>query len=358
MLANIINFLTESAISSAWLFIPLFAQELKASQFEIGLIGAIYGLAMFLSFYLFGRLADIYGRRKILLLGLLVSALSFPLQIFPSSPLQLFLVRGLVGFCLGIFPAALVSYIYEVNKKVGKFTSFGSLGWAIAYFLAGVLAVYWKIFLLGSLFLFLAFLLALKMEIPTVSFKIPLFPIKIIKNNFPVYFSYLLRHSAAYMIWIIFPLYLTFLGLSKFQIGVIYFTNPFFQFLLMPKIDRFKGQKLVLTGLFLSGLTFFSFTLAKNFLQFLPTHIFLAVSWSCLYVGSMKSVLENNTEKSTSAGLLKSTISLSGIFGSLFGGLVSQYFGYLSTIYIAVVITFSAFLFFYFTEFKKYEKNF
>ncbi len=354
MIPNIINFLTEAAVESSLLFIPLFAKELGANNFQVGLIGSFYGLAMFLSFYLFGRLADISGRKKILFFGLIASFFSFSLQALASSPFQLLLARVLVGFCIGIFPAALVSYAYDMNKKVGKFSGFGSLGWAVGQFLAGVLAIYWKIFFLGSFFFFLAFLFALKMEMPKVSLKVPLFPLKIIKNNFPVYFSFLIRHSAAHMIWIIFPLYLSSFGINKFQIAVIYFTNSFFHFLIMPKIDKFKNQNLIFSGLLLSAVTFFSFTLAKNFNQFLLTQIFLAFSWSFLYVGSLKSVLEKNIEKATSVSFFKSTISLSVILGPFFGGLISQHFGYLATIYIAVMLTFFAFLFFYFTEFKKY----
>lgn len=345
---NIINFLTEAAIGSSFLFIPLLARELGASNFETGLIGTAYGLAMFTAYYIFGRMADIYDRRKILFLGLLASFLSFPLQIFAASPFQLLLARALIGFCLGIFPAALLSHVYEVNKKIGEFTAFGSLGYAIGSFLAGLIAVYWKIFLLDSVFFFLAFLLALRLEIPKISFKIPFFPKKIIKNNFSLYLSFFLRHSAAHMIWIIFPLYLVSLGINKFLIGIIYFTNSFSQFFIMRKIDGFKSRNLVLIGLLLSAGAFYSFTLAKNFPQFLLTQILVAFSWSSLYVGSLGSVMERNVERATAVGLLNSTISLSQILGPFLGGLAAQYFSYYFAFYVAAFMVFFGFIIFYF----------
>lgn len=347
MRASIINFLTESAIASSLLFIPIFAKELGAKDFEIGLIGAFYGLAMFISSYIFGRLSDIYGRKKFLIFGLLASAISLLLQVFSQNPFQLLLSRTLFGFCIAIFPAVLVAHVYDVNKKIGKFTAFGSLGWGVGQFLAGILAIYWKIFFLGSIFFFLAFLFALKMEIPKLSFEVPLSPLKIIKKNFPIYFSFFLRHAGAHMIWIIFPLYLASFGISRFWIGIIYFTNSFFQFLIMPRIDKFKSCNLVIFGLFLSIITFFSFLLASNQFEFLPTQILLALSWSCLYVGSLKSVLEKNIERVTASGLLKSIISLATIFGPLVGGLISQYFGYLSCIFGAIFLTLFGLLFFY-----------
>lgn len=347
MLANIINFLTESAVFLTGLFIPIFAKELGASNFEVGLIGAFCGLAVLFSFYIFGRLSDIYGRKKFLILGLLASVISFPLQALASTPFQLLISRVLIGFCIGIFPAALLAYIYDTNKKIGKFSAFGSLGWAVGEFLAGLIAVYWKIFFLSSFFFFLAFLFALKLEIPKVSFSVPLFPIKMIKKSFPVYLSFLLRHSGANMIWIIFPLYLASFGISKFWIGIIYFTNSFSQFLIMSRVDKFKSKNLIISGFLFSAITFYLYSLAKNQFQFLPIQILLALSWSLLYVGSLKSVLEKNVERATASGLFKSTISLSGILGALFGGIVSQYFGYSYCIFGAVILTLFGLLIFY-----------
>lgn len=346
MRANFINFLVEAATASSLLFIPIYARELGAENFEIGLIGALYGLALFISSYIFGRLSDIHGRKKFLILGLVASAISFPLQALSQDPFQLLLARVLVGFSLGAFPAALIAYIYDADKKIGKFTAFGSLGWAVGNFIAGIIAIYWKIFLLGSIFFTLAFLFALRLEIPAASLSVPFFPVRVIKNSLWIYLSFLLRHSGAHMIWVIFPLYLASFGISKLWIGIIYFTNSFFQFLIMPRLDSFRGSNLVISGLLFSAITFFSFTLASNQFQFLLTQVLLAFSWSCLYIGSLKSVLEQNIERATASGLLKSTISLASILGPLGGGLLSQYFGYLSCIYGAIVLTLAGFFIF------------
>lgn len=358
MRANILNFLTQTAIFSSLLFIPIFAKELGAKDFEVGLIGTFYGLATFASFYIFGRLSDIYGRKKFLIFGFLASIISFPLQAIPQTPFQLLLVRVLVGFCIGVFPAALVAYIYDTNKKIGKFTAFGSLGWAVGNLLAGILAIYWKIFFLGSFLFFLALLLVLKMEIPKISLSVPLFPLKIIKNSFPVYLSFFLRHSGAHMIWIIFPLYLASFGISKLWIGILYFTNSFSQFLIMPLLERFKSKNLVILGLLISAITFYSFSLASNQFEFLLTQIILAFSWSCFYLGSLKSVLERNIERATAVGLLKSTSSLAEILGPLLGGIISQYLGYKNCFFGAVILTLFGFLVFYLTSFKNHEKSF
>lgn len=346
MKANAIQFLTYSATSSSMIFIPVLASELGASDFEIGIIGSVYGLAMFLSFYIFGRASDIYGKKIFLLIGLSACIISFPLQTFAFSPFTLCAVRGVVGFSLGIYPAALVAYVYESKKRLGRFTGFGSLGWAIGNFAAGIVAVYWKIFMLGSLFFMIAFVIALKMDMQKTGLKVPLFPAKIIKRNLSVYLSFFLRHFGAQAIWIIFPLYIMSLGAPKLWVGIIYFINTFTQFVVMQKIDRFGSTNLVMTGLIFSVFTFFSFTLAPNFYYLIPTQIMLGFSWSCLYVGSLKSVMERNIEKATSAGLLNSTMSLSVILGPVSGGLLSQYYGYRSTMYFGMVLTIIGLIYF------------
>ena len=348
MKPSVIQFLTHSAISSSMIFIPVLAKELGASDFEIGIIGGIYGFTMFFSFYVFGRMSDVYGRKMFLLVGLLACAVSFSLQALAFSPLTLCMARGVVGFSLGIYPAALVAYVYESKKRLGRFTGFGSLGWAVGNFAAGIIAVYWQIFMFGSLFFFIAFLITLKMEMPKTRLKVSFFPANIIKKNLSVYLSFFLRHTGAQAIWIIFPLYMVSLGASKFWVGILYFINTFTQFLVMQKIDRFKSPSLVITGLILSAFTFLSFTLAPNFYWLIPTQILLGFSWSCMYVGSLKFVMEKNIEKATSSGLLNSTMSLSAIIGPIMGGALSLYYGYKSTMYFAFVLTVIGLTVFYF----------
>ncbi len=346
MKTSVTQFLTHSAISSSMIFIPVLARELGASDFEIGIIGGVYGFTMFFSYYVFGRMSDIHGRKMFLLIGLFACAVSFPLQALAFSPLTLCMARSVVGFSLGIYPAALVSHVYESKKRLGRFTGFGSLGLAFGNFIAGIIAVYWEIFMLGSLFFFIAFLITLKMDMPKTRLKVSFFPASIIKKNLSVYLSFFLRHTGAQAIWIIFPLYMVSLGASKFWVGTLYFINTFTQFLVMQKIDRFKSPSLVITGLILSAFTFLSFTLTPNFYWLIPTQILLGFSWSCLYVGSLKFVMEKNIEKATSSGLLNSTLSLSAIIGPIMGGLLSLCYGYKSTMYFGIVLTIIGLIYF------------
>jgi len=153
---------------------------------------------VFTSSYIFGRAADVYDRKRIIRLGLLVSAVSVFLQaladpsfIAPvfSSPLLLAFARGLVGFSLGMFPPALVAHVYESRRSLGKFSAFGALGLAVGTFVAGLISFYSGVFVYSSVCVFLAFALSLTLSnVGKSALKIPFFPKELLKRNWGVTF--------------------------------------------------------------------------------------------------------------------------------------------------------------------------
>ncbi|ODS37690.1 MAG: hypothetical protein A7315_00020 [Candidatus Altiarchaeales archaeon WOR_SM1_79] len=110
--------------------------------------------------------------------------------------------------------------------------------------------------------------------------------------------------------------------------GIIYFINAGTQFLIMRRIDKFKSKLLITVGLSVSVLVFMGFALAQNFYQIIPVQVLLAVSWSCLYVGSLLMLTERNIEKATSIGILNSIIYFSAIAGPVIGGIAAEFYGF------------------------------
>ncbi len=338
MHASLINFLAQISIASSLLFIPLFAKELGANNVEIGLITSFYSLAIFISSGIFGRISDLYSKKLVLIFGLLLSSISFLSQCLARDPVQLLAIRILVGFSIGIFPAALTAYAYNRDGKIGYFTSFGSLGWAFGQLIAGIIAIYYGIFIFGAILFLLSFLIVLRENIPDERVPKSRGTVKILKDNLPVYFAFFIRHTGASAVWLVFPLYLAELGISKFWIGAIYFANSFLQFLLMPRVERFNPYILLNLGAIFSGLTFLFYSLASEVYQFLAIQLLIALGWSSMYVGALRIALEKNPEKSSVVGFLNSTIYLSTILGSLIGGIIAENFGY------RLCILFGAFL--------------
>lgn len=324
-------------------FIPNLAKEYGASNFTVGLIVGAYGAMLFTAYYVFGRASDMYGRRIILRAGLLASAIAFLLQLTADNARTLLFARALAGFAYGIAPAALIAYIYESKKSVGRFSSYGSLGWMIGSLAAGVIASYHKIFILSSLLMFIAFLISIKMpSAGSQRIHVPVFPVDLMRKNSDIYIPYFLRHLGASIAWTILPLYLVGLGASFFWVGFMHTINAGTQFMVMRRIDGVDDRKLIAWGLSLSCIVFFSYSLARNFLQVIPIQVMLGFAWSFLYVGSLKSLLEKNVERATASGLLNSTINLGGIAGPIAAGAVTAVYSFRVAMVLASLMCFAA----------------
>lgn len=346
MRLNNVQFFSNMANVLSLLFIPVFAESLGASYFEVGFIVGIYSATTLLSSFVFGRLADLYRLRTVLLGGFGFSAAAFLLQVFAADPFSLMFARALAGFSVGIHPGALIAYIYYQKQSLGKFISLGSLGWMAGFLAAGLIGIRMDVlFGFSSLCYAFCFLQASGLkDIKKQELSTSYFSFKTLLNNSGTYFSLFLRHTGAVGIWTIFPLYLQELGANAFWIGVIYAINPAAQFIIMRMLDPFENEKLIRTGYLLSEVGFISFIFAPSYLYVIPGMFVIACSWSFLYVGSTRRVVELNPDKATAAGLINSMIGAAGVAGALFGGVLSQFFGLRATIVGAALFSFSGFL--------------
>lgn len=321
----LIQFGYNFSLVGAVMFVPLIAQSLGASSVTIGLVVATYQGVIFLSSVVFGRLADIKGHRRFILIGLLLAAGVFFAHRYITNVPSLFVIRALAGLAIGIFPAALVAYATREKSSLGRLTASGSLGWGVGSVVAGLIAVYDRLFLLAAAIFLVSFLVALTTLTETHErLEQRMFDVTVLKRNWRVYCSFFLRHAGAMGIWAIYPLYLEKLGANRLWIGIIYAINAFGQTLFMPFLDKYRSNRLIQLGLYGSVLTFVSFALCRNFRQLLPFQVLLAFSWSCLYVGSLKYLIEHNPERSTAIGAFNSTLSFSGIIGAALGGLLAS----------------------------------
>jgi DHA1 family quinolone resistance protein-like MFS transporter len=338
------------------LFIPNLVVDLGADNAMVGVIGAVYALALFVSSYIFGRESDVHDRRIFIKIGLGLSIFTFLLQVFSdpyfpiavlSHPWLLAIVRFLAGFTAAMAPAALTAYVYDTKGQMSKFSAYGSLGAGLGSVLGGLIAVYWGIFALSSICFVVAFLVSLSLpRSNNVCLKVSFFPVAVMKRNWYVYVSFFLRNFGANAIWAIYPLYVAGLGGDKFWTGVIYTTNWVAQFVIMLVLGRFSSRKLLGAGLLLSATAFVAFTFAQDFYQLIPMQLLLASAWSTLYVGALVFLMERNVEKATCTGVLNSASNLSVVFGSLVGGFVSQFFGYPATMYTGSVVTLLGYIIF------------
>lgn len=334
-----IQFATNTAFVSVLIFIPLIAESYGANPAVVGTLVGIYNGMLFLSSIIFGRLADLKGGKIFILTGLLFSGIVFFAHRFALNLPSLFLIRAFAGFTIGMFPAAIFALVYKRSTNLGFFTAMGSLGWGVGSIVAGIIGAYQKLFLFSAMCFFSSFIIALfflKQEHTYV--KQPFFNVTLFRKNWKIYLSFFLRHSGAFGIWAIFPLFLAQLGANKLWIGIIYGLNSFAQFFFMPHLNRVKSIKLIQMGFYFSTVTFIIFGVCKTYLQILPFQILLAFSWSCLYLGCLKYLMEKNEERSTVVGIFNSITSLSGIIGPILGGIAGT-FGYPGVMFLAALMS-------------------
>jgi MFS family permease len=342
-----------AAALSAFTYIPILARDhLSADEIFITLLVGAYSTALFISSYIFGRAGDIYGRRIVVKAGLLAATISFGLLVFVKSLDALLIVRVMGGFSMGTYPGALAAYAYESEIKMGRFASFGAVGWGVGTLLAGFAAGFniYLAFVMSSLFLMFAFASAITLPaIERKRIKVPLFPIETIKKNWSVYTAMLIRHSSASAIWTLWPLFLTDLGGDTFTVGIVQALNAIAQVVVMIAItDRFDCRTLISVGMVTSAITFFWFTLATNILEIIPTQFLLGFAWACLYVGALKYVTERNEDRSTASGLLSSVMALSMVLGPMMAAAIySIWPAYAPIMYNAVIMSLIGYVIFF-----------
>lgn len=341
----LMSFMMNFAVEASNIFLPLYARSLGASNLEVGFVAASYGITYFLSSLVFGRQSDIHGRLVYVRGGLLLSVLAYLSQVVTPSPMALLVARGFVGFCLGLVSAAVMAYTYENQKQVGRFASYGALGWLFAALAAAVLKDYGPLFIASAATSLIAFLVALTFrEEPANRVRLLVSLLPLLRSNLRVYFTILLRQLGSQAAWAIFPLYLVGIGADLSWIAAISAINVAVQFVGMRLVERFNPALMFRAGLLFSALAFAAYGMATSYLQVVPVQVLLGVGWSCLFIGGLSYLMRKNTERGSVSGLFYSTNYLSAGLGPFIGGAVSEVWSFAAVMHVASALSLVAFL--------------
>ena len=109
-----------------------YSKKYGLSDFQNGLLFAIYSVCQFASTPIIGRLSDKYGRRPLLLISIIGTALSFFIMAFAPNALFLFLARALDGLTAGNIPVAF-AVISDSTKPEERPRAFGLVGAAFNF---------------------------------------------------------------------------------------------------------------------------------------------------------------------------------------------------------------------------------
>ncbi len=139
------SFLTPLALAAVNVALPSIGKEFSMDALSLGWIATAYLLSAAIFIVPSGRLADIYGRKKLFLIGLIVfTAASFFMGIAGSPATIIFfrVIQGIGGSALFSINVAILSSVYppgERGKVLGIVTAAVYLGLSCGPFVGGVL---------------------------------------------------------------------------------------------------------------------------------------------------------------------------------------------------------------------------
>jgi MFS family permease len=117
------------------IIIPLlyaYSKQFGLTDFENGLLFALFSICQFLATPIIGRLSDKYGRRPMLLLSITGTAVSFFLTAFAPNAFVLFFARALDGITAGNIPVAF-AVISDSTEPKDRPRAFGIIGSALNF---------------------------------------------------------------------------------------------------------------------------------------------------------------------------------------------------------------------------------
>jgi len=122
--------------------LPLFAKSLIASEFEMQFIGYVIAASTIpgiLVSFIAGRLSDVYGRKKLILISTIIFASAPFFYLFAINIWILMIIRFYHGFSTAIFvPVAIAAIAESYPDKKGKYISSFSSITLVGRFLAPI----------------------------------------------------------------------------------------------------------------------------------------------------------------------------------------------------------------------------
>lgn len=109
-----------------------YSKQFGLSDFDNGLLFALFSICQFISTPIIGRLSDKYGRKPLLLISILGTALSFFMTAFAPNAFFLFFARALDGLTAGNIPVAF-AVISDSTLPEERPKAFGIIGSALNF---------------------------------------------------------------------------------------------------------------------------------------------------------------------------------------------------------------------------------
>ncbi len=335
-------FFTEIADRIMFVVFPTYLIQRNFSATQIGLVFSIAGLFLIIARSYIGKLSDIFGRKGIMSLGLLISSIATFLYPFAQKIYHFILLRGLKDSS-ETFVASVETAIHaDVFKKkirakiMGRLGSVIPLGRAISALLGFSVLTWLTIeysFYLSGLLILLAFLVFFyffkeKKEVADRSFRISLNPRKYSKVfNILVLIAFMqnLTFSMAYLPGF-FILAENYLKISPSMLFVIFFVAYAISTVVVyPSgkiIDKIGRKKVAIIGVFLFNLLAFMYPFTQNIFQFALVLTLISITFYTWRV-AFKTALMDETKpriRGEQIGYYKTIDGIGMLIGPAIGG--------------------------------------
>lgn len=328
-----------------------YSQKFGLNDFQNGMLFALFSLCQFISTPIIGRLSDKYGRKPLLLVSLIGTAVSFFMAAYAPNAAFLYIARALDGLTSGNISVA-SAVISDTTSEKDRAKGFGVIGASFGFG-----------FIFGPLIATLALPFGMHMPfviagiISSIAVLLIIFLLKETNTHIgQITQSRLFDFSKLYhmlfdasvgktlMITLIFAFvfglfifaFQTFsinqINLSASEVANIYIIfgviGLITQMILIPQIVKKVGDKKALTGsIALSALMFIGMAIATTPAFYIA--ILTLFSFSNSFVMPMtQTLLSKETDAKSQGsimGLHSSYMSLGNIFGPIIGGTIAVY---------------------------------
>lgn len=370
--------------------LPTFAiKEIGLSETAIGLVIASYSLVQFIFNPIFGSLSDQYGRRKIILITLLLNAAGYLIFAYSHSFIML-LISRLVSGLGGSSIAAAQAYIADITEKKDRSKGMGlvgmafGLGFVFGPILGGFLAEINYLFAgyAAAGFSFSAFLVSL-FFLPesnpvtkasnNIAFAKPkIFNIEAMKKlagispqTVMIGMFFVLTFSVANIYGTFALLGTEIYRFTELKVGLTYgimgITSATMQGGGIRILSKYiNDRKLIIVGTFALMAALGLMPFGVNFLGTAIVCVILSIGTGILQptILSLVSKVTDDSEQGVVLGVNQSLSSLARMLGPLWGGFAFQYIGYEFPFLTGAFFTFFILLFaiFYFNRYIKEEQ--
>jgi MFS transporter, DHA1 family, tetracycline resistance protein len=128
--------------------LPLYAKSFQAAEWQIGLLLACYSFMQFLASPVLGYISDRIGRKPVLLVSLIGSAIGYAVMASAASLTMLFIARIIAGIC-GASVGTAAAYIADItppenrSRRMGLIGAAFGVGFVLGPAIGGILSQFW-----------------------------------------------------------------------------------------------------------------------------------------------------------------------------------------------------------------------